>query len=208
MRSDDEPDINSLTPRERDILKLIAQGQPNKMIARKLDITESTVKVHVKNLMKKMKVKSRVEAAVWIVCRTNSTGIRPLCIKGTDYDYCSTPAALPPVHRKIPWQHSGRAAEFGCLWIETDVQLSADGCTGTDPRRNHEPHHQRQWKVTDLTFTRNCGHWMPGYGRGGIPGKKFPLTDLLALAEESGLHLNLKLKTELTDSDHAIAPVV
>lgn len=67
VRSDDEPDINSLTPRERDILKLIAQGQPNKMIARKLDITESTVKVHVKNLMKKMKVKSRVEAAVWVL---------------------------------------------------------------------------------------------------------------------------------------------
>ncbi|WP_427196553.1 two-component system response regulator NarL [Morganella morganii] len=67
VRSDDEPDINSLTPRERDILKLIAQGQPNKMIARKLDITKSTVKVHVKNLMKKMKVKSRVEAAVWVL---------------------------------------------------------------------------------------------------------------------------------------------
>ncbi|MEM7872328.1 two-component system response regulator NarL [Morganella morganii] len=67
VRSDEEPDINSLTPRERDILKLIAQGQPNKMIARKLDITESTVKVHVKNLMKKMKVKSRVEAAVWVL---------------------------------------------------------------------------------------------------------------------------------------------
>ncbi|HAE78579.1 two-component system response regulator NarL [Morganella morganii] len=67
VRSDDEPDINALTPRERDILKLIAQGQPNKMIARKLDITESTVKVHVKNLMKKMKVKSRVEAAVWVL---------------------------------------------------------------------------------------------------------------------------------------------
>ena len=67
VRSEGEPDINSLTPRERDILRLIAQGQPNKMIARKLDITESTVKVHVKNLMKKMKVKSRVEAAVWVL---------------------------------------------------------------------------------------------------------------------------------------------
>ncbi|RUT64823.1 two-component system response regulator NarL (plasmid) [Morganella morganii] len=67
VRNDDEPDINALTPRERDILKLIAQGQPNKMIARKLDITESTVKVHVKNLMKKMKVKSRVEAVVWVL---------------------------------------------------------------------------------------------------------------------------------------------
>ena len=37
--------------------------------------------------------------------------------------------------------------------------------------------------------------------RGKIP----LLTDLLVLAEESGLHLNLELKTELTDSDHAIA---
>lgn len=59
-------DISQLTPRERDILKLIAQGLPNKMIARRLDITESTVKVHVKHMLKKMKLKSRVEAAVWV----------------------------------------------------------------------------------------------------------------------------------------------
>ncbi|AID96015.1 two-component system response regulator NarL [Klebsiella pneumoniae] len=51
---------------DRDILKLIAQGLPNKMIARRLDITESTVKVHVKHMLKKMKLKSRVEAAVWV----------------------------------------------------------------------------------------------------------------------------------------------
>ena len=57
---------NRATPRERDILKLIAQGLPNKMIARRLDITESTVKVHVKHMLKKMKLKSRVEAAVWV----------------------------------------------------------------------------------------------------------------------------------------------
>nr|CEG10976.1 unnamed protein product [Cloning vector pJH015_public] len=61
-----ERDVNQLTPRERDILKLIAQGLPNKMIARRLDITESTVKVHVKHMLKKMKLKSRVEAAVWV----------------------------------------------------------------------------------------------------------------------------------------------
>ncbi|AKG71885.1 MULTISPECIES: two-component system response regulator NarL [Serratia] len=62
-----ERDIQQLTPRERDILKLIAQGLPNKLIARKLTITESTVKVHVKHLLKKMKLKSRVEAAVWVL---------------------------------------------------------------------------------------------------------------------------------------------
>ncbi len=60
-------DLQQLTPRERDILKLIALGLPNKMIARKLDITESTVKVHVKHLLKKMRLKSRVEAAVWVL---------------------------------------------------------------------------------------------------------------------------------------------
>ncbi len=64
-RPSDERDIEQLTRRERDILKLISQGMTNKAIARKLTITESTVKVHVKHLLKKMKLKSRVEAAVW-----------------------------------------------------------------------------------------------------------------------------------------------
>ena len=65
-RPSGDRDIQSLTPRERDIIKLIAEGLPNKMIARRLDITESTVKVHVKHMLKKMKLKSRVEAAVWV----------------------------------------------------------------------------------------------------------------------------------------------
>ncbi len=56
-----------LTEREEQILSLIAQGLSNKMIARKLDITEGTVKVHVKHLLKKLNLRSRVEAAVWAV---------------------------------------------------------------------------------------------------------------------------------------------
>lgn len=66
-RHSSDRDIQQLTPRERDILKLLAQGLSNKVIARKLTITESTVKVHVKHLLKKMKLKSRVEAAVWVL---------------------------------------------------------------------------------------------------------------------------------------------
>ncbi len=56
-----------LTPRELDILKLIAKGKTNKHIAIELNITESTVKVHVKNLLKKLRLRSRVEAALWAV---------------------------------------------------------------------------------------------------------------------------------------------
>lgn len=61
------PDYDSLTPRERDILKLIADGLSNKMIGRKLDISDGTVKVHVKHLLKKLNLRSRVEVAVWAV---------------------------------------------------------------------------------------------------------------------------------------------
>ncbi|CND37824.1 DNA-binding response regulator [Yersinia pseudotuberculosis] len=76
-RPDTERDINTLTPRERDILKLIAKGLPNKIIARKLMIAENTVKVHVKHLLKKMKLKSRVEAAVWMVHEKAQLPIEP-----------------------------------------------------------------------------------------------------------------------------------
>ena len=64
---DQGPDINTLTRRELQILKYIAEGLSNKLIGRKLDIAESTVKVHVKHLLKKLGFRSRVEAAVWMV---------------------------------------------------------------------------------------------------------------------------------------------
>lgn len=58
--------IDSLTKREFQTLKLVATGMTNKMIARKLDIAEGTVKVHVKSLLKKLNLRSRVEMAVWV----------------------------------------------------------------------------------------------------------------------------------------------
>ena len=60
-------DEAALTRREEEILSLIAKGLSNKHIARKLDIVEGTVKVHVKHLLRKLNLRSRVEAAVWAV---------------------------------------------------------------------------------------------------------------------------------------------
>lgn len=59
--------LDTLTAREQEILQLIAKGLSNKLIARELDISDGTVKVHVKHLLKKMNLKSRLEAAVWMV---------------------------------------------------------------------------------------------------------------------------------------------
>lgn len=69
LRAPDQSEdlINRLTEREAAILRQIARGHSNKIIARELDIAEGTVKVHVKNLLKKMNMRSRVEAAVWAV---------------------------------------------------------------------------------------------------------------------------------------------
>ncbi len=64
-----DPDKAGLTEREEQILNLIAKGLSNKLIARELEITEGTVKVHVKHLLKKLNLHSRLEAAVWVVDR-------------------------------------------------------------------------------------------------------------------------------------------
>jgi two-component system nitrate/nitrite response regulator NarL len=62
-----DPDAAGLTPRERDILGLLEKGYSNKLIARDLDLSVGTVKVHVKHILKKLHLKTRVEAAVWAV---------------------------------------------------------------------------------------------------------------------------------------------
>lgn len=65
--------LDDLTPRELEILEWLVKGDSNKEIARELHISESTVKVHVQNILKKFKVSSRVEAAVYAVRNELST---------------------------------------------------------------------------------------------------------------------------------------
>ena len=59
--------LDLLTPKEYEALRFIAEGDTNKMIASKMSISEGTVKVHVKRLLKKLDCRSRVEAAVWLI---------------------------------------------------------------------------------------------------------------------------------------------
>ena len=56
--------LSELTPREREIICHLAEGQSNKAIARDLGISDGTVKLHVKAILRKLNVRSRVEAAV------------------------------------------------------------------------------------------------------------------------------------------------
>lgn len=59
--------LADLTPRELEILQHVAEGESNKAIGRALDITDGTVKLHVKSILRKLGMRSRVEAAVLAV---------------------------------------------------------------------------------------------------------------------------------------------
>jgi two-component system, NarL family, nitrate/nitrite response regulator NarL len=61
------PEKDKLSPREREILALLAKGASNKEIARALDVAESTVKIHVQHILRKLNCASRVQAAVYAV---------------------------------------------------------------------------------------------------------------------------------------------
>jgi two-component system nitrate/nitrite response regulator NarL len=68
--------LQQLTAREREILDYLAQGLSNKAIARALDISHDTVKLHVRHILAKLNLTSRVEAAVFAVEQKASQGAK------------------------------------------------------------------------------------------------------------------------------------
>jgi len=64
-----------LSAREQCILRYLIEGHSNKVIARKVDIAEATVKVHVKTILRKIRVQNRTQAAIWAI--SNSSFVRP-----------------------------------------------------------------------------------------------------------------------------------
>ena len=63
--ADFSPD--KLSPREREIIVMLARGSSNKEIARVLGLSESTIKIHVQGILRKLNIAKRVQAAVYAV---------------------------------------------------------------------------------------------------------------------------------------------
>lgn len=73
LRSQAESEL--LTERERQVLELVRQGYPNKSIARRLDITERTVKAHVTHIFQRLGVSDRTQAALWAERHLTGVGV-------------------------------------------------------------------------------------------------------------------------------------
>jgi two-component system nitrate/nitrite response regulator NarL len=65
VRRETMEDITQLSTREMQILRCLVDGNPNKVIAQRLDMAEATIKVHVKNILRKIKAENRTQAAIW-----------------------------------------------------------------------------------------------------------------------------------------------
>jgi two-component system nitrate/nitrite response regulator NarL len=68
-----EDDVPRLSAREVGILQCLVQGDSNKAIARRINIAEATVKVHVKAILRKIRVHNRTQAAIWAIHRGQMT---------------------------------------------------------------------------------------------------------------------------------------
>jgi two-component system, NarL family, nitrate/nitrite response regulator NarL len=73
-----DPKAQRLSTREAEILRCLTQGEPNKVIARKFDVAEATVKVHVKAILRKIGAANRIQAAMWASQRLPRKGVSDL----------------------------------------------------------------------------------------------------------------------------------
>ena len=85
----------NLSAREVDILRCLVDGEPNKVISRRLSIADATVKVHIKAILRKLRVRNRTQAAIWAVSR-GLAGEAPVNAAPMLRPQPPFPGALPP----------------------------------------------------------------------------------------------------------------
>ncbi|MCC8952442.1 response regulator transcription factor [Bradyrhizobium sp. Pear77] len=101
-----------LSPREISILQCLIEGDSNKCIARKIDIAEATVKVHIKAILRKIRVQNRTQAAIWGL--NHRPAARPS--SGTAYPAADATERLLPPKRELPKiARTGRPAPLGSI---------------------------------------------------------------------------------------------
>ena len=79
--------VRGLSPREREILQHLVMGASNKLIANRLGITEATVKVHLKTLLRKIDVNNRTQAAIWAMNNGVTADGAPIPTRGLQAVY-------------------------------------------------------------------------------------------------------------------------
>jgi two-component system nitrate/nitrite response regulator NarL len=104
-------EVAHLSGREKCILRCIVGGDSNKMIARKIDIAEATVKVHVKAILRKIRGHNRTQAAIWAL--NNFSSIWPSEPISPSGAAASTPSLLPPSQPIEPAERLDAAAVIG-----------------------------------------------------------------------------------------------
>jgi two-component system nitrate/nitrite response regulator NarL len=92
-----------LSNRETDILACLTEGQSNKTIARKFGVAEATVKVHIKAILRKIRVNNRTQAAIWAV----DHALRPSEPRANTASASIVSTGLPIERTVCPWSPGG-----------------------------------------------------------------------------------------------------
>jgi DNA-binding NarL/FixJ family response regulator len=110
LLASEDPAAPLLSPREKLILHCLIEGDSNKCIARKMDIAEATVKVHVKAILRKIRVQNRTQAAIWGMNNGSQMQLEnrdcPLSISSISKSFANhaktVPEAVPEAKRVEP----------------------------------------------------------------------------------------------------------
>ncbi|MGF6308527.1 DNA-binding NarL/FixJ family response regulator [Bradyrhizobium sp. i1.8.4] len=110
-RADDKL-VQQLSPREISILQCLIEGDSNKCIARKINIAEATVKVHIKAILRKIRVQNRTQAAIWGLSHRPSTWPPN---RTAHQDAAAVERPLPPMRDISKITPAGRPAPLGAI---------------------------------------------------------------------------------------------